>query len=126
MKDYKWGERDREGWRSVHSMMDGRGGGRLMWVPREFDVVGILDKGLQCELGSFEALSRSEPKGLLVGLGEEKKSIFEVCDRLSGGEMVENYASVGEFTRGDGVVLTFPSLLEVSAAITVEISANEM
>ena len=116
-EDYRWGECDADGWQCVRSLSTLLGGRGLKWVPREFDVVGILDRGLECDMSSLEAMSSSGPRGLLVGLGEDKDGVIEVCKALNKHVDVEGYKRVGGLTDGSGVMLTFPTLLEVSGAV---------
>ena len=123
--EYKWGSRDDEGYRYVHSLAQGPVFGRLKHVPREFDVVGVLKNGLECDLSSFEGLTQAEPTAVLEGLGEDEGNILALCRMLEEYDGIDGYKRTNSMTEGNGIVLTFPMLLEVSTSAVVKSFAEE-
>ena len=115
---YAWGERRDDGCSYVHNLLGADRSLGLRWAPREFRLVGILQDGLECDFDSLVALSRTEPKGLLVAteidtLIGRQDNVLEACRLLQETAPSHNYNCVGTIIQGEGIVLTFPRILDV-------------
>ena len=92
------------------------------WYPREFQLIGVLADGLECDLGSLENLASSEPKARLVAttayppLLGERDSVLGICKELEASATQPGLKRVASLTDGDAVLLTFPKLLEVNTS----------
>ena len=87
--------------------------------PREFKLIGFLAEGLECDLGDLTSLAKTEPTALLVPgneycLEKEQERVLDACRELEAGVIQPGLYQTASLTRGDGVVLTFPKLLDVS------------
>ena len=123
--DYSWGDKKDEGHRYIHSF---RKNPRIFkeehhWYPREFQLIGILADGLECNLNSLEDLASSEPKARLIAttayppLLGERSNLLEVCKDLEASATRPGFKRVASLTEGDALILTFPKLLEVSSPL---------
>ena len=98
---------------------DARPGAGLNSHPREFRLVGVLQRGLECNVKSFEALAGTEPRGLIVAAEDDKlegkqADVLGVCKMLEETACDEKYRCVADMTYGKGVVVTFTKILKVS------------
>ena len=82
-------------------------------------MIGFLEHGLECDLRDINSLASSEPTALLVA-GDEyslqrvQERVLESCRELESSVTQVGFEKRASLTRGEGVVLTFPKLLEVS------------
>lgn len=117
VNNYAWGDVQDDGSRCVHSIAPEAGLTGMKHVPREFNVIGVLQNGVECDLSSLEALACTEPKGLLLPLEEKRDDVLAVCRLLEEQERISGYEQVGSLTNGEGIVLTFTKLLEVGTYV---------
>ena len=124
-QNYVWGKTFTEGCRYVHTLRDpylpdDYPSDDWYHHPREFELVGLLAGGLECDLTDLDSLARSEPKGLLVAndlrpyMVRKHQQVLEVCKQLEVGGSRPGFRQVASLTEAGGVRLTFPRLLEVS------------
>ena len=124
-QDYVWGKPFAEGCRYVHTLRDPYFPNDYPlddWYhhPREFELVGLLAGGLECDLSDLDSLARSEPRGLLVAcdlrpyMVRKQQKVVEVCKQLEVRGRQPGFQQVTSLTDAGGVRLTFPRLLEVS------------
>ena len=121
-KRYAWGGQDEDGCAYVRNLLTADRSLGLQWAPREFRLVGVLQDGIECDFNSLLALSRTEPKALLVATDQDKYNgryddVLEVCRMLEGATPGQGLKSIGSMMRDDGLVLTFPTILDVCIAL---------
>ena len=120
-KDYVWGDPKDDGSRYVHTLRINPEvyEGKHHFHPREFRLIGFLADGLECDLNDLYSLAKTEPTALLVAGGEyslqrEQERVLDVCRELESGVVQPELDQIASLTRGEGVVLTFPKILDVS------------
>ena len=120
-KLYAWGDIADDGSRYVRTLRrTGEVYGSVYHHhPREFKMIGLLQNGLECNLGDLNSLASCEPTALLVAgdmyaLQKEQDRVLESCRELEAGVTQPGLERIASLTKGDGVVLTFPKLVEVS------------
>ena len=82
-------------------------------------MIGFLENGLECNLRDLYSLASSEPTALLVAGGEyslqrEQDRVLDSCRDLEARVTQVGLEKIASLTSGEGVVLTFPKLLEVN------------
>ena len=119
---YVWGEPKSDGSRYIHTLRTCPEvyESEYHFHPREFRLVGFLDDGLDCDFSNLHSLASSEPTALLVPgseycLQREQERVLEVCRELEAGVVQPGLQQIASLIRGEGVVLTFPKLLDVSS-----------
>ena len=116
-----WGEPKDDGSRYVHTLQSGAelSGRKHHFYPREFKLIGWLVNGLECDLGDLYSLAKYEPTALLEAGSDDwlqikQEGVLDACRELERGVIRPSLDQIASLTRGDGVVLTFPKILEVS------------